>query len=50
VPIPDVPAGPVVRFRPAVPVPPVWVGGTAEAAHATIAARPGDGLAESRPG
>jgi alkanesulfonate monooxygenase SsuD/methylene tetrahydromethanopterin reductase-like flavin-dependent oxidoreductase (luciferase family) len=92
VPIPDVPAEPVVCFRPAVPVPPVWVGGTAEAAlrravrfgdgwlsglqtaeefaasarrlheladqagrlrpllgigtHATIAARPGDGLAD----
>jgi alkanesulfonate monooxygenase SsuD/methylene tetrahydromethanopterin reductase-like flavin-dependent oxidoreductase (luciferase family) len=30
--LPDVPAGPVVRFRPAVPVPPVWVGGTAGAA------------------
>jgi alkanesulfonate monooxygenase SsuD/methylene tetrahydromethanopterin reductase-like flavin-dependent oxidoreductase (luciferase family) len=42
VPIPDAPGGPAVRFRPAVPVPPVWVGGTAEAALRR-AVRFGDG-------
>src|SRR5580704_7143665 len=40
--LPDVPTGPVVRFRPAVPIPPVWVGGTAGAALRR-AVRFGDG-------